>query len=223
MNVRDELFKLKDDKYKLFHRSLTNTKYPLIGIRLPFIKKLAKELSKENYDNYFNNLSDPYFEEVILEGLMIGYLKDINDVICKLRVFINKIDDWSVNDSLVSNLKITNKNKEIMWDFIIGYKDSECEFEVRFMIVMMMSYYLDKNHIGKIFEIINNIKCDKYYVKMAIAWLLATSVFKCEEETLAYLRTCNLDNFTFSKVISKCNDSFRVRDELKKVIKEIRK
>ena len=110
-----------------------------------------------------------------------------------------------------------------MWDYIVRYKDSSNEYEVRFMIVMMMAYYLEDKYIEYVFDIIDNINLGYYYVKMAIAWLLATSVAKCEKETISYLKRCRLDKWTFNKMISKCNDSYRVRDEVKMLLKEMRK
>jgi len=219
MNIREELFKLKDEKYKEFSSKLTKTKYPMIGVRIPLIKKLAKDIRDNDFFSCFDSLKNPYFEEVMLEGLLIGYLKDINLVIERLKIFINKIDDWSVCDSVCANLKITNKNKEVVWDFINNYKDSYKEFEVRFMIVTMMDYYLEDKYINSIFSVINNLKCSKYYVKMAVAWLLATSVFKCEKETIKYIENCKLDKFTYNKMISKCCESYRVRGDLKILLK----
>ena len=223
MNIREELLKLKDEKYKEFTSKLTKTNYPIIGVRVPLIKKLAKEISKEDYCGYFDSLKNPFFEEVMIDGLLIGYLKDINEVVNKLEKFIEKIDDWSICDSVCANLKITNKNKDVMWDFISNYKNSCKEFEVRFMLVMMMDYYLDNKYIKDIFCIIDNLKCDAYYVKMAVAWLLATSFVKCEEETLEYIKRCNLDKFTFNKMISKCIESYRIHDDLKLLLKKMKK
>lgn len=223
MNIREELFKLKDDKCKDFSSKLTRTKYPMLGVRIPLIKKLAKYISKSNYLECFCNEKNPFFEEVMLEGLMIGFFKDINEVLSKLEIFLSKIDDWSVCDSTCSNLKITNKNKDIMWKFITKYKDSDKEFEVRFMVVMMMDYFLEAKYISEIFKIIDNVKSDKYYVKMAIAWLLATSIVKCERETLEYINNCKLDNFTFNKMISKCCDSYRISNELKDKLRGMKK
>lgn len=222
INIREELFKLKDDKYKDFSSKLTRTKYPNIGVRIPLIKKLAKDISESNCLECFYS-GNPYFEEIMLEGLTIGYLKDIKEVLVKLEAFVSKIDDWSVCDSTCSNLKITNKYKDIVWDFITRYKHSDKEFEVRFMIVMMMDYFLETKYTSKIFNIIDNIKCDKYYVKMAVAWLLATSIVKCEKETIEYISNCKLDDFTFNKMISKCCDSYRVSCELKCILRAMRK
>jgi len=221
MDLREELLKFKDEKYKEFNSKLTRTKYPIIGVRIPIIKQLAK---KSIIDfAYFDTLDNPYFEEVMLEGLMIGNLKKIDDVIKRLEQFVCKIDDWSVCDSVCANLKITNKNKGAIWDFINKYKNSNNEFEVRFMLIMMLDYYLDGNYIKEIFSIIDNIKCEEYYVKMAIAWLLATSIVKCEKETLKYVEKCKLDIFTFNKMISKSCESYRVREDLKILLKSMKR
>lgn len=217
MNIREELFKLKDEKYKNFSSKLTKTKYPMIGVRIPSIKKLAKEIKKQDY---FNNVKNPFFEEVMLEGLLISKLNNIEEVINKLRIFVNKIDDWSICDSVCASLKIVNKYKEDMWKFITSFKDSSEEFEVRFMLIMMLDYYLEEKYINRIFDIIDNLKCNKYYVKMAVAWLLATCFVKCEKETLLYIEDCKIDDFTFNKMISKCNDSFRISYELKQYLKK---
>ena len=88
MNVREELLKLKDDNYKEFSSKLTRTNYPMIGVRVPLIKKLAKDMSKSICFECSCNENKPYFEEIMLEGFLIGNLKDINDVLIKLDDFI---------------------------------------------------------------------------------------------------------------------------------------
>ena len=100
MSLKEKLFKLEDVKYRNFTSKLTKTKYPLIGVRIPILKKIAKELKGK--DISFCNAV--YFEEIMVEGLMIGYLNDAEEVIEKLKNFVLKIDDWSVCDSCCANL-----------------------------------------------------------------------------------------------------------------------
>lgn len=219
MNIREELFSLKEDKYKSFSGKLTKTKYPLIGVRIPLLKKIAKEIKNED----LMTTKDCYFEEIMLEGLTIGYLKDTDVVIEKLKDFIYKIDDWSVCDSCCANLKIVNKNKKKMWDFIIGFKNSNKEFEVRFMVVMMMQYYLCDEYIDKVFEIIDDIRCDSYYANMSVSWLICEALIHYEEKTIVYLWECNLNKFTFNKAISKACESFRIRDDLKEKLRKLKR
>ena len=219
MNLVEEFFELRDLNYKNFSSKLTKTKYEIIGVRIPTIKNIAKRL-KDTSINFYNSI---YFEEIMLEGLLIGYLKDIDIVIEKLKRFIPKIDDWSVCDSCCANLKITKKNKNKIWDFINKYSNSNNEFEVRFMVVMMMDYYLEKEYINDIFNVLDNIRCDGYYANMAISWLLATALAKFETETLKYLQECNLSNFIFNKTINKACESYRVRGSLKAGLKQMKR
>lgn len=219
MNIREELFCLKDEKYKEFSEKLTKTKYPLIGVRMPTLKRIAKKINKE--DLLFSG--DCYFEEIMIEGLKIGYLTDIVEIIEKLKNFVCKIDDWSVCDSCCANLKIVNKRKKEMWNFITKFKNSDKEFEVRFMVVMMMQYYLCDEYIDEVFEIIDNNRCGLYYANMAISWLICESLVKCEEKTINYLNECNLNDFVFNKAISKACESYRVSNELKGVLRKMKR
>lgn len=221
MNVREKLFKLQDIKYKEFNSKLTKTKYPIIGIRIPILRDFAKRETKNI--NYISS-SNPYFEEVMLEGMNISFCKDIQLFIARVNDFIPKIDDWSVCDICCASLrKIVNKNKERVWECIIKYKDSEEEFETRFMIIMMMDYFLEEKYLNDIFYIIDNLKCNKYYCEMAVAWLLATSLAKFENETLEYMQRSHISKFAFNKAISKACESYRVSVEIKNRIKMMKR
>ena len=58
MNIKEELFKLQDKKYKDFQAKLfpTLNSKSIIGIRTPELKSLAKKVIKEN--NYLDFLND---------------------------------------------------------------------------------------------------------------------------------------------------------------------
>lgn len=221
MNIRKELFKLQDIKYKDFQSSLTKTRYPIIGIRIPELRNFAK---KETKNISYISCSNPYFEEVMLEGMNISFCKDIELFIKRIDEFIPKIDDWSVCDIFCSGVKnIVSKNKDRIWDYIVKYASSNEEFENRFMIIMMMDYYLEEKYLNKVFDVIDNIKCDKYYCEMAIAWLIATSLAKFEKETLEYMHNSSISKFSYNKAISKACESYRINDELKIKLKKMKR
>ena len=51
------LTSLKDEKYHDFSLKLVSSKYELIGIRIPFLHKMAREISKtEKIKNYYFNI-----------------------------------------------------------------------------------------------------------------------------------------------------------------------
>ena len=47
-NIREELFKLQDLKYKEFHSSLCPNLDYIIGVKVPKLREYAKELYKNN-------------------------------------------------------------------------------------------------------------------------------------------------------------------------------
>ncbi len=219
--IRNELFKLKDDKYKEFHSSLCPGVDNIIGVRVPVLRKYAKELAKNNWKENFNQIQNDYYEEIMLQGMIIGIaIKDIKELKIYLEYFIPKIDNWAVCDVCCAGLKIAQKNQEEMWKFLQKYLKSDKEFEIRFGIVMLLDYYINENYIDRILKIFDNIKSDFYYTKMAVAWAISICYIKFQSETEEYLQNNNLDEFTYKKSIQKIKESYRVSKEQKQKLKE---
>ena len=85
---------------------------------------------------------------------------------------------------------------------ILKYKDSRKEFEVRFVAVMLMNYYLNDEHIELVFSVLNELFLADYYAKMGVAWCVATAMAKYPERTIKFLESNNLDHWTINKAIS---------------------
>lgn len=221
--IRKELFELSDEKYKQFHSRLCPGTNNIIGVRVPILRKYAKEIAKGDYKSYLENAKSDYYEEIMLQGIVIGLAKvEINEFQEYLKKFIPKIDNWAVCDVTISTLKITQKYKEEMWKFIQKYITSKKEFEVRFAIVMMLSYYIDENYINQVLNILNNIKHEGYYVKMAIAWAISVAFVKFPEVTWKLIKNNNLDNFTYNKSLQKIIESYRIDQKTKQKIKSMK-
>lgn len=215
----------KDEKYKEFSSSLIPESHELIGVRLPLLRKFAKQIVKENnVKEYLENANSKYFEEIMLQGLVIGYYKsDIQTIIKLCTKFVPKIDNWSICDSFCNSLKTTKRYPSEMLNYITSYINSDKPYELRFLIVMLLSHYVDKKYLNNIFNIISKISSDNYYVKMAIAWLISVCYIKYSEETLKYLNNCKLDKFTYNKALQKILESYRVTGENKKLIRSMKK
>ena len=160
----------------------------------------------------------------MIHGMMIGYLKKDFDLIIQLiDDYIKLINSWALCDSVVSNLKIINKNYKNYYNKIIEYANSESEFTSRFGYCVLLCYYINKERKEYLNDILSlcNKEHEKYYVQMMVAWLLSVVYIKIKDEALRFLNNCKLDDFTFNKTISKICDSYRVskqeKDELKKI------
>lgn len=224
MELRKELFKLADEEYKKFHSSLCPSVDNIIGVRLPKLREIAKKISKENPIEFLNNYKCEYYEEKMVYGLVIGYMKaKLDEYLKYLDIFVPMIDNWAVCDACTATLKFTNKNREAMWNYIQKYLNSNQEFEVRFAVIMMMDYFLTDEYVDKVLEEYEKIHLDKYYVKMGIAWGISVAFVKHEEKTRTFLQNNALDKETFNKAIQKIIESNRVSKEVKDEMRRMKR
>lgn len=222
--IREELINLADEKYKKFHSNLCPGVENILGVRLPLLRKISKDLSKNNYKDYLDNDSIEYYEEIMVEGLIIGYIKVDNETRFKyIRNFVPKINNWAVCDSFCNNLKFTKKNMSEVWDFILPYTSSKNEFDVRFAVVMMLNFYIVDDYIDNVLSVLNHIHHDGYYVKMAVAWAVSFAYIHFPDKALSFLKNNNLDNFTYNKSLQKIIESNRVSKEYKDLMRSMKK
>ena len=222
--IREKLYQMQDLKYKKFHSSLCPNVDNIIGVQVPKLRELAKELSKGEFRKYLELDDITFYEEKVIQGVLIGISKlSIEETKTYLEKFIPKIDSWAVCDVVCSSLKIANKYQDEMWEFLEKYINSTEEFEIRFAIVMYLDYYLNDKYIDKVIENIKKVKSDKYYVQMAIAWLLSIGYIKQKEKTLEYLINNNLDDFTYNKALQKIIESYRVSKDEKEIIRNMKR
>lgn len=225
--IRKRIIELADSKYKDFHSSLCPNTNNIIGVRIPILRNLAKELIKEiNWQDYLDNAWDNYYEEVMLQGMIIALIsqkQDIDIIIKYIDNFVPKIDNWAMCDTFCTGLKITEKNLEYMWKYIQKYIKSNKEFEIRFAVVMMLDYFIKEEYIDNVLEILNSIKNKKYYVQMAIAWAISIAFIKFKDKTMKFLENNLLDDFTYNKSIQKIIESYRVDEEIKEKLRKMKR
>lgn len=209
-NFQKYLQSIKEDDYQKFSSKLTKTKYPMLGIRIPILRNLAKEISKGNYYSYLEISKDDTFEEVFLQGLIISNIENESEFLKYLDNFVLKIDDWSICDSFCNSLKIIKKNPDKYFKYFTKYLKSNKEFKIRVCLIVYLNFYTTKEYVDKIIENILNIKNNDYYVEMAASWLLAEIYLVDKDKVINLLKTKNLNKFVNNKTISKLRDSYRV-------------
>ncbi|MBO4816556.1 MAG: DNA alkylation repair protein [Clostridia bacterium] len=221
--IRNKLFEMQDLKYKEFHSSLSPNVDNIIGVRVPKVRQYAKELYKNNELEDIK-IGDKYCEELMLQGFIIGLQtkEPIEKVISKIDEFVPKINSWAVCDTFCSSLKITKKYPKEIFNLIEKYLKSKKEYEIRFSIVMLLDYYINDEYIDKVLEILENIKSYKYYVQMANAWAISVALVKYYEKTIKFLENCNLDKFTYNKAIQKAIESYRITNEQKEYLRNLK-
>lgn len=205
--------------YQKFSASLIPNVNNVLGVRLPKLRKYAKTLLKQDYERFLTHACD-YMEEVMLQGMLIGLIKESPETKLKrIKKFVPKIDNWSVCDTFCCGLKFAKNNQQLVWSFLEQYINSDKEYSIRFALVMMLNYFVNDEFIDRVLSAIVTANCCEYYVQMAAAWALSICYIKYPDKTYKYL--VKLDDETVKKkAFRKICESYRVSREDKMTLKE---
>lgn len=218
----DYLKTLQDIKYRDFHKKIILNDN-VIGIKTDILKKIAKEISKGDYESYFKYNNSDYYEPIMIEGLIIGYLKcDFEILISYINNYLSKVNNWAHIDLLVSNLKIIKKYEKVGFSYAKKLIHNKNTYYKRCGIIILLDYYLNDKYIDKVLDIVSKINANDYYVKMGISWLISIAYIKYKEKTLLYLVNIK-DDFIYNKTLSKIIDSKRISKEEKLFIKSLKR
>lgn len=225
-NIKDILNEYIDEKFKDFTSALIPGARPILGVRVPILRKFAKEIAEGDWQTYLREASEDSYEEVAIKGFVIGYAKaELEVLLPYIAEHIEKINDWSLCDGFCSNLKVVKKHREEILEFLLPYAKIDDEFKQRVVAVMLMTYYLTDEYIDMTLKVLDNLKNEKYYCKMAVAWAIATAWAKQREKTYCYMLDGynTLDDWSYNKAIQKMLESYRVSDEDKVMLRKMKR
>lgn len=225
-NIKQVLEEYVDEKFKDFTSALIPGSRPILGVRVPILRKIAKEIAKEDWRTYLKEATEDSYEEVAIKGFVIGYVKESLEVLLPyITDHMDKIDDWSLCDGFCSNLKIVASHREEFLGFLLPYAKFDAEFKQRVVAVMLMNYYLTDEYIDLSLNVLDSLKNEKYYCKMAVAWAIATAWAKQRDKTYVYMQEENntLDDWTYNKAIQKMLESYRVNEVDKHMLRGMKR
>lgn len=223
-SIKEQLLGMAEPDFQKFTTALIPNINNVLGVRLPLLRKLAKAIAKGDWRSYLAHADSDYFEEVMLQGMVIGTVDaEIEEMLRHVAAFVPKINNWSVCDSFCNGLKFTNHHKEAVWDFLQPYLASDLEYEVRFGVVMLLDFYIEEPYIERVLWLLDQTKRETYYVQMAVAWAISICYIKLPGPTLAYLENNSLDDFTYNKALQKITESYRVDQAAKQMIRGMKR
>lgn len=218
--IEELLFEHRDAEYAAFQARLTPSvdRELFIGVRVPEVRKLAKQLKDETAaSDFIRELPHKYYDENILHALLISEIRDYEKAVRETDRFLPYVDNWAVCD--IMSPKVFKKHKTQLLRKIREWTDSGETYTVRFGIEMLMSHYLDEDFRPEYLEIPGGIRSDEYYVNMMIAWFFATALAKQWDAAIPFLEQRRLDERVHKKTIRKAKESYRITDEQKSYLK----
>ncbi len=224
MNVKEAIYVQKEDEYARFLRPLIPSVDPdtILGVRIPFLRKLAKTVANTEEGNAFlNELPHAYFEENILHAVLLSYIKSADECLEALERFLPYIDNWSVCDTIKP--KALAKDNALFLSRIKEWLKSGHTYTCRLGIKMLMDYYLGENYDPGLVPLPSRIRSEEYYVNMMIAWYYATALAKRWDDAIRILEGNLLPTWVHNKTIQKARESFRVSEEQKDYLKSLKR
>lgn len=215
---------LADPKYAAFQAKLIPgiDLEAVIGVRVPAIRALAKELVKAKaYDDFLSELPHKYYDENILHAVIVSEIKDYEECMKRTEAFLPYVDNWAVCD--IMSPKCFKKNKAALLKKIREWSASEKIYTSRFGMEMLMTHFLDADFEPEYLEIPAAVTLQDYYIKMMIAWFYATALAKQWDATIPYIQNARLEPWTHNKTIQKARESYRITEEQKAYLKTLKK
>ncbi|MBR6542879.1 MAG: DNA alkylation repair protein [Anaerotignum sp.] len=224
-DFRQELFSYGEEKYREFNASLLCSALPVIGIRMPLLRKTAKKIAKEDGIGFLSVCGRDTHEERMLYGLVAAELPiSFEEFLPYCDVFTEElVENWAHCDTFCASVKkIVKGNEAEFFQHIETYLQSENPWAVRVGLVMMLWHYLKEEYLAEVLVRTDAICSEHYYVRMGQAWLLATAWAKDRERMMGYVKQHHLDDWTFHKFIQKCCESYRISEEDKDYLRSLK-
>ncbi len=212
-----------EPEYARFSSKLIPGKEGIIGVRIPRIRSLSKQIIKDDWRSFLEE-EPQNFEEEMLRGLVIATAPmDTEERISRTEQFLDLIDNWSTCDSFCSAWKVKRSDSSRTYDYFSSLMDSGSEYRMRVSVVFRMDHFLDEEHVEDILKDVIRYRNEGYYYKMGAAWAVSFCFIKFPDVTIRYLEEPNLDDWICNKSIQKICESFRVSDEDKDSVKALKR
>ena len=212
----------KDDAYKALTLKLTPGLRPdsVIGVRIPILRKIAKDARQEDARAFIDVLPHDYYEENNLHGFLIERIKDYDECVSRLDAFLPYVDNWATCD--LCTPKALKSRPEETAVKALEWMRSQRTYTVRFGIKILMNFYLEKWYKPEYALSVAEVQSDEYYVKMMAAWYFATLLIKQWQSGIEIVRTRVSDKQTLGMTIRKALDSYRLSAEQKDIVRSLR-
>ena len=215
---------MQDQPYGVFTQKLIPTlpKQRFIGVRIPKLRALAKELSGSGEArDFIQILPHEYHEENMLHAFLIEEEKNFEQALALTEAFLPYIDNWAVCDSFSPKL-FKRRHKEML-PHILRWLEDVHPYTQRFGMGLLLSNYLNEHFEADMLDWVSSIESQEYYVRMMQAWYFATALTKQYEASLPFIETNRLERWTHNKTIQKSIESRLIPQEHKQFLRSLKR
>ena len=206
-----------EENFACFQRKLIFTEREILGVRTPTLRRLAKEYVKDVES--LLSFPDTYYETVFIQLTAVSLLP-YEQFLTYLEQCVGLMDNWALCDSFKA--KSIKQHKEEFLNVLRSLFLHGGEYFERYVFVVLLSEYVKKEYLPLIKSYMQKANTDRYYVHMAVAWLLAEILVKEYEEGVKLLKERFLPIKTHNKGVQKAIESYRLTYEQKEYLRSLK-
>ena len=217
--LRALLQKKQDTDYQAFQYRLIPNAGVVIGVRMPVLHVIADEIVREDPAYMAESAwTESWYEEIMLRALVIARAKmPLTERLTRIQDFVPEIQNWAVCDAFCAALHIAER--DALWTFLQPYLQSKAEFAARFGAVMLLQNFITAEDLSRTLSALAKIPATGYHARMGIAWALSVCGIQFPEQTLCFLETAELEDWTYNKALQKMLESRRLPEALRQVVR----
>lgn len=211
-----------EEQYAEFQRKLLpENPREVIGVRMPLLRTLAKELAKDGAP--LPEFGERH-EEKLLEGLVTGLLKlPIEEHLTRIREYVGTIDNWALCDTFCSALRSLRRHELPLFRLAEEYCQRKETWEQRFGAVLLLTLFIRQSYLNRVLSLILHATPNGYYAEMGFGWALSMAIVQYPRETESILTNPRLDENVRRIGLRKAMESLRVTDEVKELVMRMRR
>ena len=215
-----------EPEYREFSLKLTPGADRMLGVRSPRLWEIAKEICNSDWRKFLSYPSRSH-EHTMIRAKVIGTARmGIDERIGYTEEFLPEVTNWAVNDCLCSSWKLSKKDDpEKLWDYCVELVGRHQEFPSRVGAVMMLTHFIDDEHVDRVNDILVSCPRCGYYLDMGVAWTLSMCYVRFPERTEEVLFDGRLETEVLRMTVRKICDSYRAdpsdKERLKARLKEL--
>ena len=223
--IRTELFALRDMAYRDFQAALIPTidRESVIGVRMPVLRRYAKQLRKEpeRCAAFLAALPHRYYDENMLHALLLSAAEGpFEEILPQIERFLPYLDNWAVCDGF--SPAVFSREPERTYACCLKWLDSAAPYTVRFSVVTLLKSFVRERFAPAVLDRLAALRTDEYYINMAVAWYLSEALVYHYEAVLPCLTQRAFDPWVHNKAIQKARESFRITPEQKAFLQTLR-
>lgn len=219
--LRRQLEEQADLRYRDFVASLVpedNRNRPLLGVRLPQLRRLARRIAREEGpDGVLRLLSDfppeASLDEAMVLAMLPGYLTrcSVQQQLDGLALVVPQLSNWSLCDSCCATCHFVRKHRDEVWLWLQPLLCSPEEYPARFAVVMLLHHYLKEDSWApQVAEALRLERSRAFYADMAAAWCLCELAIQHPEQAAPLLQEGSLPTRVQTLALRKMRESRRL-------------